>query len=510
MTVRTAAAACGGFLLSLAFPPIDLSVVAWVAFVPFFWALSGERRPAWIALLGGLFGATFFLFDVSWIYRTLTVHGHFSVVSAVAVFSGMVATLALFPAAFGLCLHLFTTRGIEPVIIAPFLWVALEYARAHFFTGFPWDLVGYSQWQRVTLVQIADLTGVYGISFVVVLVNASVWTILRGLVDRYGFKWKLPVVCVGCIGAVTGYGYLRIHEFPPYKPNGAGTTIGMLQGNISQDIKWERAARRFTFSTYGTLAEQAVKEGAGFLVWPETSVPILLGGADQEWREVTEISRRVGVPMLVGAPSLKVEGGKQRFYNSAFLIEDGMLRYRYNKMHLVPFGEYMPLTWLLPLGTGLAAREEDYSPGQIMTVMSADGCPSFSVLICYEAIFPELSRAALRNGAKLLVNITNDGWFGETAAPYQHLVMAGMRSVENRVWLVRVANTGITTAFDPAGRMIGRIPLDQSGILLTKIPINSRVGSFYTRFGDLFAWCCLGICVVAFATSMWRASKSMP
>lgn len=508
MTARAAAATGGGILLSLAFPPVGLSLVAWVAFVPLFWALRGETRTAWVALLGAVFGATFFLLDVSWIYRTLMVHGHFSIPAAAAVFLGMVVTLALFPAVFGLLLHVFAKKGFDEAIVAPFLWVGLEYARAHLFTGFPWDLVGYSQWQRSTVIQIADLTGVYGISFIVLLVNASAWMVVRSVTDREGFKWKPAVICAASVLAAVLYGYNRLAVFPPYKPDKGSPAVGMLQGNIPQEIKWERSARRLTFATYENLAEQAVREGSRFLVWPETSVPVLLGGPDLEWRQVTAISQAVGVPMLVGAPSLKIEGGKQHFYNSAFLVEGGMLRYRYDKIHLVPFGEYMPLTWLLPLGTGLAAREEDYSPGHTMTVMSAEGFPPFSVLICYEAIFPELARMALKNGAKLLVNITNDGWFGETAAPYQHLIMAGMRSVENRIWLVRTANTGITTVFDPGGRMMGSIPLNKAGILVTKIPGDPQVGTFYTKFGDVFAWCCLGICGAAFVSVTGRGSKS--
>jgi apolipoprotein N-acyltransferase len=137
--------------------------------------------------------------------------------------------------------------------------------------------------------------------------------------------------------------------------------------------------------------------------------------------------------MLIGAPSLRLVQGATSYYNSAFLVDGPSLRFRYDKIHLVPFGEYMPWTWLLPLGPGIAAREADFTPGETMTVMSVDECPPFSVLICYEAIFPELSRLALKNGAKLLINITNDGWFGATAAPYQHLAMARVRSIENRV-----------------------------------------------------------------------------
>jgi apolipoprotein N-acyltransferase len=179
------------------------------------------------------------------------------------------------------------------------------------------------------------------------------------------------------------------------------------------------------------------------------------------------------------------------------LIDGTTVPYQYDKIHLVPFGEYMPLTWLVPLGPGIAAREGDYSAGEVMTVMNLRGCPRFSVLICYEAIFPELARTALENGAVMLINLTNDGWYGRSAAPYQHLELARVRAVENRVWLLRAANTGISAAFDPAGRVVGTIGLQEEGILTVKVPKPASVGSLYSRFGDVFAWSCIGVCLLA-------------
>ena len=170
-----------------------------------------------------------------------------------------------------------------------------------------------------------------------------------------------------------------------------------------------------------------------------------------------------------------------------------MLRYRYDKMHLVPFGEYMPLTWLLPLGPGIAAREADYSPGDNMTVMHVKGLPALQRFDLLRDNLSSTCEDAVGKGARMLINITNDGWFGDTAAPYQDLAMAGMRSVENRVWLVRSANTGISAAFDPTGRMVSRIPLDQEGVCTVNFPRTASAGSFYTRFGDLFAWFCIAV-----------------
>jgi len=345
----------------------------------------------------------------------------------------------------------------------------------------------------LAVIQLADVTGIYGVSFLIVLVNAAFWETARSLMDRE----SLPVgtICAAAAAVVLtlSYGSWRLSEFPLDNEGNGGFRIGILQGNIAQEIKWEQQAREHTFQTYERLGREAVRNGARFLVWPETSVPVVFGDRDADWQRPGVISHALGVPMLVGAPAAEVVSNAIHYYNSAFLVDDGVLRERYDKIHLVPFGEYMPLSWLLPLGPGIAAREADYSPGTQMKVMQMDSGPRFSVLICYEAIFPELSRAALNNGADLLINITNDGWFGATAAPYQHFAMARVRSVENRVWLVRCANTGISAVFDPAGRVVSEIPLEKEGAVTVRIPGKVAAGSLYSHLGDVFALSCLGI-----------------
>lgn len=481
--------------MALAFPPMRWDLAAWIALVPLFWAIDRDGRPAWCSLYGMVFGAAFFVVDVSWIYRTLVMHGHFAPVTSVLVFLAMVLALALFPGAFGLALGFLRSRGFPPGPLAPFLWAAIEYARAVLFTGFPWDLLGYSQIGRSSLIQVADITGVYGISFVMVLVNAAVWEILRSLSAKSAVQWRLPVATVLTLAAVVVYGSVRIRHYPP-SADSSGFPVGILQGNIAQEVKWDPSAREHTLFTYERLGREALQQGARLLVWPETSVPVVFGSDDPDWERSIAIASRVGVPMILGAPSLRVVDGRPCYYNSAFLMEGNRPTYRYDKIHLVPFGEYMPLTWLLPLGPGIAARQEDYSAGELMTVMRLKDFPPFSVLICYEAIFPGLAREAVNNGARLLINLTNDGWFGRSAAPYQHVELARMRSVENRVWMLRAANTGVSAAFDPAGRTVAHIPSEKEGFAVVPVPSSPVAGSFYSRFGDLFAWACLGMSVL--------------
>jgi apolipoprotein N-acyltransferase len=507
------AAAVGGLLLALAFPPIGFDLSSWVAFVPFFWALSRESRPGWAALQGGAFGFAFFLVDVNWAYDTLVIHGHFAAVTAAMVFAGMILILIMFPAAFALILTFLKSRGVKPFVFAPFVWVGIEYIRSTALTGFPWDLVGYSQMQRLSLVQIADITGVYGISFLVVMVNVALWELLNSMMNKQAISMKLPAIATALFILIAGYGFTSLHNrFPPRRSLPNDSRVGMLQGNIAQEVKWEEAALPYTFYTYEKLGRTAVNQGAQFLVWPETSVPVPFGGIDATWKEAGMISEKLGVPMLVGAPSSRVINGSVHYFNSAFLLNRDAVMNQYDKIHLVPFGEYMPLTWLLPLGPGIAAREADYSSGTSMTIMTVKGVPRFGVLICYEAIFPELARMAVNQGAQMLINITNDGWFGRSAAPYQHFTMARMRSIENRVWLLRAANTGISAAIDPAGRVVDHIPLEQEGAIVVGVPAKSSSRTFYTEYGDVFSWSCTGILAAAMLSAMdirvFRSSRS--
>jgi len=502
----------GGLLLSVAFPPPGFDFLVWVAFIPLFWSLRLMSRPHMALLCGAVFGFAFFLVDLSWIYGTLITHGHFSPIMAIAVFIAMIMYLSIFPSSFAYVVALFSENGISLAGTAPFLWVVQEYIRSLLFTGFPWDLVGYSQANNLLLVQVADITGIYGISFLIVLVNATIWELIQGVlffstsvlaVSR--LHWKLITANVLAFVLVLSYGQIRIKQFSFVHPQRGGCEIGVLQGNIPQEVKWEDSSREKTFATYEALGRKAVEQGANLLIWPETAAPVVFGTANQDWMRPGLISEKLGVPMLVGAPSKRAQDNGSQYYNSAFLVDSTMIRFHYDKIHLVPFGEYMPLSSILHVGPGIAAREADYAPGETMTVMRSRNCPPFSVLICYEAIFPELARLAVRNGAKLLVNITNDGWFGETGAPYQHLAMAGLRSIENRVWLLRSANTGISAAFDPSGKLVRSIPLQQEGLFVVAVHESHSANSFYTRFGNVFVYGCIAtVCFLAFLIIRYR------
>jgi len=228
MVASLLAAAGGGVLLFLAFPPVGYDFLAWVAFVPLFWALRREHGFARAALVGAVFGGAFFSLDVSWIHRTLIMHGHFGQAAAVAVFVALILVLSLFPAAFAAVLRVLTRRGIGLYVTAPCVWTAVEFARAHVFTGFPWDLVGYSLSERLILIQIADTTGVYGLSFLVVLVNAALWELFSHATTARRIPWKSTVITACIVIVSVGYGYGRISA-RPLETSGEGFKISLLQ-----------------------------------------------------------------------------------------------------------------------------------------------------------------------------------------------------------------------------------------------------------------------------------------
>jgi apolipoprotein N-acyltransferase len=359
----------------------------------------------------------------------------------------------------------------------------LEFLRTSLLTGFPWNLLGYSQHRNLPLIQVAAVTGVYGVSFMVMAVNAA---LARAVLTWESWSRLLaPLATAGLLlaGAV-GYGWL----WSPSDAENPAMRVALVQGNIDQGVKWDPAWQDQTLTIYGELTREAARQRPQLIVWPEAAVPFFLR-EDPRQALVQEMARAAGAYLLVGAPDWRA--GQPR--NTVFLIgpEGRMLRL-YDKRHLVPFGEYVPLRQLLffvnPLAGGAIGT---FAPGREATVFST---PSgrFGVVICYEVIFPNEVREFFLGGADFLVNITNDAWFGRSAAPAQHLAMAAFRAVENRAYLIRAANTGISAIVAPDGRIVQASGLFTPAVLSGAI-IPRAGESFYMRYGDLFAWGTVGV-----------------
>lgn len=507
--LRLGLAAGSGLLCSAAFPSWDLEWLAFVGLVPLLLALEGVP-PRQAAGLGYVAGLAFYLATVWWVVNTMTTYGQMPLLLSLVALWLLCGVLAAYTAAFAWVLALGARwlplpRAIVPLAAAA-LWTALEFLRTSLFSGFPWALFGYSQYRQPTIRLLASAVGVYGISTLLVLVNATLADLLaRGVRPRgEGGRWRgaLLPVAITCAALLATIGYARGVWRDP--TGGAPIRVGLLQGNIDQSLKWDRTYQTATLEIYERLARQVAAEHPGLIVWPETALPFFLRREPELGLRAHRFVRETGIPMLVGSPDVGEDG---RLYNTAFLLgPDGVIRGRYDKRHLVPFGEYVPLKSVFFFLDKLVVGIGDFGRGRTATVFSLDGA-RFSVMICYEVIFPGEVREFVRRGAEFLVNITNDAWFGRSSAPTQHLAMAAMRAVENGSYLVRAANTGITAVIAPSGEIVAQTGnFTQAALVGTIRP--RRTETPYTRYGDVLAWGCLvflGGYVLALAWARWAA-----
>ena len=491
---RILATCLSGLLMALAFPHWDLWVAAWVGLIPFLWALR-DRAPREAALLGMAGGTVHYVIVLYWLVGTMRLYGSLPLPLALGFLVLLVLYMASYWALFG-ALLVFIRRalGVGLLWVAPALWCGLEGLRSVLLSGFPWALLGYSQWSVTPLVQVADITGVYGLSFLLVWANAALLDLAEAWREgASGRRWRALVGAgmagILALGALL-YGGWRIPGVIAASESAPRVPVGIAQGNIEQSLKWNPEKQEATFRIYAEQTRELARRGARLVVWPETAIPFFFQ-AEQGWRErLLELARETRVEVLFGAPAFAQEGPRQTFLNRAYLIGPGkgVLGW-YDKVHLVPFGEYVPLQRLLPFIRTLVASIGDFSSGDGFHVLpSAAGAP-VGVMICFESIFPEISRSFALNGAQILANITNDAWFGMTAAPYQHLSMLTLRAVESRRWIVRSANTGISAVVDPLGRLVVQSPLFQPAILIDEIPAL-QVKSWYMLHGDRFVQAC--------------------
>jgi apolipoprotein N-acyltransferase len=502
---RFGLAAGSGLLCTAAFPPWDIGLVAFVALVPLFLALEGvvPRQAAWLGYTAGL---CFYLGTLWWVVNTMTTYGRMPLGLSLVALLLLCAVLGLYTAAFAWLLsagqHRVGLPGWSVPVVAAGLWTALEFLRTHLFSGFPWALLGYSQYRQPMIRLLASAVGVYGISALVILVNGTIADLLarswRGGVGESRRRGAL--IPVGL--TVLALGITLVYARAGWRDPTGGPTlrVGLLQGNIDQSLKWDRRYQTTTLDTYERLAGRVAEEKPALIVWPETALPFFLRREPELGARVRRFIAGIGIPTLTGSPDLGEDG---LLYNSAFLLRpDGEIGGRYDKRHLVPFGEYVPLRTIFFFLDKLVVGIGDFGRGRAATVFSLDGV-RFGVMICYEVIFPGEVREFVAGGAAFLVNITNDAWFGRSGAPYQHLAMAAMRAVENGTYLVRAANTGVTAVIAPSGEILAQTAIFTEASLLGTIRPRQRE-TIYTRYGDVLAWICL-VFLGAYCLALWRA-----
>jgi apolipoprotein N-acyltransferase len=476
---RIVAAALLGGLATLALPPAYVVPALFVAFSGLLWLLDGvaTRRGAFV--VGWCFGFFHFLIGLYWVSFALLVDiARFWWLMPVAV-TGLPILLAIFPGLATLFLHATRLSGLARVLAFAVLWTIAEWLRGHVFTGFPWNLIGYSWAAATPMLQMAAVTGIYGLSLLTVAV-AALPAALADPAERRGRVVGALALGLALLGVIAGAGALRLAG--AQTASVPGVVLRLVQPNIDQKLKFHGDERLAIFQRLLELSQSPGAERVTDLLWPETAVPFLLDGDLPALGAIGMVTPPNGVT-LTGAPWRSQGTSPQpRYHNSLLAIDhDGTIVGTYDKAHLVPFGEYMPLRRWLPI-EAIAAGSLDFTPGPGPRTLHLPGLPPVGPLICYEAIFPRAVADEADRPAWLL-NLTNDGWYGRTAGPHQHFAIAAVRAVEEGVPLVRAANTGISGVVDPYGRVVAHLGLGVAGVLDATLPAAIDAPP-YARFGD--------------------------
>jgi apolipoprotein N-acyltransferase len=489
-----ATAAVSGIALALAYPRFDLSGLAWVALVPVI-VIALRRPPAAAFGWAWLAGTVFFFVLLQWLNFTFSVYSAIPwpliYVPTLALAGYCALYVALFAA--GLAWLAAKRSAAWALVLAPFVWVAAEWVRGHFLGGFPWGLLGYSQYRELAVIQIAEVGGVYAVSFVLLAANSAVAGIFL-------MPWRCAlagmVAATVLVAATLTFGVSRLEATEGRRVDEA--RIGIMQPSIGQPVKFDPNHAARTLGIYVDLTQQAAREHPQLLVWPETALPGALRRDAVLRHLLGDLVMTLHLPLLVGSIDVR-EGAPVQYRNSAFLVTERGLGERYDKIQLVPFGEYVPFSALLGFVRGWAEFIADLEPGARPLVFPGPPAP-FGVVICYEGIFPELVREFVKDGARFMVNMTNDAWFGRTSGPPQHLAMYPFRAVEHRLAVVRAANTGISAFIAPSGRIGRSLPLFERGTLIDTVALRDTT-TLYTRFGDWLAWLSLVITAAATLTA---------
>ncbi len=486
-----------GALLALSFPRYGHPAFGWIALVPLLIALSGwsgrpnhlpGQPPRRAFALGLVAGTTYFVGTVYWTATVVQQFGGLAMPVAVLAMLLLAIYLGLFPAiASVITARLVARAGASGLLLAAGPWVATEFFRGYLFGGFPWVPLGNSQVDVLPVAQVASVLGVYGVSGLVAFVSS---VIAYSLLVSDRARLKAVAVAAVVVFGTGAWGAWRIRDGSLTR-EGTPIRVGVVQGNIAQEDKWDPAQARRIFTTHLAMTREAVRRGAQYVLWPESSTPFMFeedtGGA----AAIQDLARELQVTILLGSDQIE-RGPPARLYNAGFQVSaEGRAVAVYRKIHLVPFGEYIPFKEWLYFVSPLVQSLAEFAPGTAI-VMLPVGPHMVSTAICYEVVYPALIRQAVEGGSELLTTITNDGWYGHSSAPYQHFALASMRAIEQGRYLVRSANTGISGIVDPYGRSVAESAIFEQVTLVEEVRfLTGR--TIYSVIGDAVAYVAIAL-----------------
>jgi apolipoprotein N-acyltransferase len=513
--VAAALALLSGALLALSFPKFGHPAFAWIALAPLMVAVAHRRQSTRRTFfLGLLTGAVYFSGTLYWLVETMTTFGGLSTPVAAFAAALLIAYLSLFPATFAVVQsRLVNTFGRRALLLGPAIWVATEMGRTYVLDGFPWELLGYSQTTVLPIAQIVSVVGVYGLSALVALVSAAA---AYATLERSARRWRVAASVAVLVLAVGMWGTIRVRG-QALESAGTPIRVAVLQGNILQDEKnaaytGNVALADAMMERYIGMTREAIGRGAQFILWPESATPAPYEVDLPRSERIRRLAREGRVTLLIGSdqvePVKPVAQGKlpqSRYYNAAYLIQpDGTTAAIYRKIHLVPFGEFVPFSRLLFFVGPLVEAVSDFSPGTEAVLLPVAGHLA-STAICYEVIYASLIRAFVTHGSQLLTTITNDAWYGRSSAAYQHWEQASLRAIEEGRYLARAANTGISGFVDPYGRVLQRSNMFQSAVMTADLRFLTN-RTVYSRIGDAVGWLSVALTAAALLASRRRVN----
>jgi apolipoprotein N-acyltransferase len=493
-------------LLSVPFLFPNLFFVSWFCLI--FWILSiSDKSPGKSFFISFLIGVIFFTITMYWITYTITKYGSLHLLISLSLNILLASYLALFFGLFGLIFSWVRKKiGLNAaLILGPSIWVIMEYVRGHFFTGFPWNLIAYSQYMFLPIIQIGELFGPYGLSWLILSVNtAIVFILINKKHSKTNKKLIYPAAIIIVFICCLIFGVLRIDKYPKDK----NINIALIQGNTDQGRSWTIDDCNRNLKKHSMMIIEAAAANTDLAILSESALRCFGYSRENMFGDTMQrLSRESGLDLIFGSATSSPDGTEERrYYNSAVLLRaDGSQPQIYNKVHLVPFGEYIPFRTILffvdKFSKGVIG---DFAHGDDYTGLTLSNGHRFGVGICYEILFPELMRQFTKNDAEFLANITNDTWYGDTPMPYHHFALSVFRAVENRKYVVRAANSGFSGIVAPDGRIMKRSELFTEAIIVHSIHPN-KIKTIYSRFGDWFVY--LNFLIVVLVVSLLTIKK---
>ncbi len=513
-------ALCTGVLLGLSFPKTSWYPLVFVAFIPLLYVIKCHR-PFDAFRLGFFAGCAFFTVLLWWIGPTISTYGNLPLWAAWPVVGLLVCYLSIYPglwaAACAFCFSCLKKRGALSLLLhlsMPATWVLLEWARGHFLSGFPWGSIAYALAEQASMVQGAEIWGVYGLSFLILFVNLLFFDALATFADgRLARGTASLMAALSLICALYLFGNWRIGHVRARQDECTPVQVAAIQASVPQALKWEPEYQASTVAKYIGLSREALagmsKKGPRLVVWPETAAPFYFQEDGPLAKAIRDFAQEEKVMLLLGSPAYsRGSGNTVSYLNSAYLISPyGSVLSRYDKRHLVPFGEYMPWGWVTSWAKRFLPTAGEFIPGDSpVPLCSSNVC--IGTLICFESIFPGLATESSHAGSNILAVITNDAWFGDSGAPYQHEAIAIFRAVENRRWLVRAANTGVSSIITPWGTRVAKTRIFEPGWILGEARLCQET-SFYVKHGPGWFLCaCLLIVIIFFSITGLNMKRS--